>query len=207
MAAISERAVLSLVGGTSANDLADALDLDSSEDARAAAMISVPVVMSNMARVAQYPAGAIGLLRMTRAQRLSGVTGIGRDGQGREISPADAVAAMLGPRAEFVTAAIGKQAGLNPTNMEWLLGETLVACLQSVALELDPRANHSVVAATFSNESLLLIGEGWENWIRRCLGVGNPSNVFDLARRISMRAQGPPTRPLPNPDHGPANEP
>ncbi len=191
MSVLFERAIVDLVGGTAANDLADVLDLNSSEDARAAAIVALPVVLANMARVAQSPVGGIGLVRMTRAQMLDGVTGVGRQANGRAIPAADAVAALLGVRAEIVFAVVAERAGLDPVRAERLLGEALTVCLRSLARELGRATDRSTVPRTLSAERAQLIDDGWGVWINRCLGDGNPGDVLDLARHISLRAPDP----------------
>lgn len=191
MSALYELAVAKLAGGRSANDLADALDMDSGEDARAAAMVAVPAVLSNMARVAESPVGAIGLSRMARAQTLSGVTGIGRDGSGRAIPLSNAVAALLGTRTDIVIGLVTEHTGLEPPKAELLLGEASAACLWSLARELGPTIGQSMIAPTLARERLHLVEDGWGVWINRCLGNGNPSRVLELARHISLRPPDP----------------
>ena len=201
MSVLYERTVAALAGGRAANDLADALDLDSGEDARAAAMVAVPAVLSNMARVASSPVGAIGLSRMARAQLLHGVTGVGSDGSGQPVPPGDAVAALLGSRSEIVVEVVAQRVGLQPMSAEWLLGHVLAGCLRSLARELGPSVERSMVAPVLTRERLDLIEDGWGTWINRCLGNGNPSDLLDLARHISLRAPEPVeplvTRPRP----------
>jgi len=189
-------AVSGLAGGTSANDLADALDLDSGEDAHAAAMLAVPAVIANLARAAQNPVGAIGLSRMIRAQTVDPGTGFGRDGHGTPILHDDVVAAVFGSRTHIVVAALAEQADLEPGRARWLLGQAVAVCLSALAREIGPGMERAAVTPTLTRQRLQLIEAGWGPWLSRCVGNGNPSEVLELARRISLRPPDPVEPPV-----------
>lgn len=191
MSPLFEVTVSGLAGGTSANDLADALDLDSGQDAQAAAMLAVPAVIANLARVSQNPVGAIGLTRMIRAQTVARGTGFGRDGHGAPILHDDVVAAVFGSRSTIVVTVLAEQADLEPDRARWLLGQAGSVCLSALAREFGPGVERAVIAPTLTRQRLQLIEAGWGPWLSRCLGNGNPSDVLELARRISLRPPDP----------------
>jgi len=186
-----EVAVSRLIGGTSVNDLADALDLDSAHDAQAAAMLAVPAVIANLARIAQDPVGAIGLARMIRAQTVDPSTGFGRDGRGTPILYDDAVAVVFGSRAHVVVAVLAEQAGLDPGRARWLLGQAAAVCLSALAHEFDSGNERTAIAPSLTRQRLQLVETGWGPWLSRCMGNGNSSEVLGLARRISLRPPDP----------------
>lgn len=196
MSPLFEVTVSGLAGGTSANDLADALDLNSGQDAKAAAMLAVPPVIANMARLAQDPVGAIGLARMIRAQTVDPATRFGRDGHGTPIAHDDVVTAVFGSRTHIVVTVVAEQVGLETGRARWLLGEAMAVCLSALDREFGPEMERAAVAPTLTRQRLQLVEAGWAPWLSRCLGNGNPGELLELARRISLRPPDPVELPL-----------
>ncbi len=193
-----EDALVRLIGRPSGNDLADELDLDSGQDARAAATMAIPVIVANMARVAEQPVGAIGLLRMTLAQGLRDRDPAGQLWRDPKSVDIDIVRALLGSRADIVVTAVAQRVGVNTANAEKLLAKALIACMSVLALKCGPAANRTQLQRLLVDERNELLREGWQTWINATVGTGDQSKVLELARSVSLKPQ-PPVQDLAHP--------